>query len=359
MVTYMKNKKKDLLEKEEVFPIKTKNRVLYFDILNIIAILAVVIMHCNGIVHGNPEIRAWGTSLFIDCIMYWAVPIFFMLSGATLMNYRKKYNTKKFFEKRLKKVLIPFLFWAIIMFIWKYSTKQINFENFKITTFINGFFSNQEESTFLFMFDILGIYLTMPLVSLLVRDEYRKTLWFTVLLFLIFNATLPNVLPLFGITFNQSLSVQVGGYIIYVLLGYLLSTEEITKKQSIIIYIAALIGLCYRFFTTYFMSKAEGIVVRITWGYTSWHCILLAIAVFIFIKGLNINRIAENKKISKIITEISSCSFGIYLIHFIIRYYTIMFLKLDVYSWQFRTLGALFIYNYSCNCMGNEKNTFN
>ena len=105
---------------------KINNRVIYYDILNIIAIIAVIAMHCNGIVHGNPYTRAWNTSLVVECICYFAVPLFCMLPGATLMNYRKKYDTKTFFKKRFLKVLIPFIFWAIIMFIWKiYILKSI------------------------------------------------------------------------------------------------------------------------------------------------------------------------------------------------------------------------------------------
>ena len=78
---------------------KKNNRVIYFDILNIIAIIAVIAMHCNSIVHGKPNSTAWTTSLVIECICYFAVPLFCMLSGATLMNYREKYDTKTFFKK--------------------------------------------------------------------------------------------------------------------------------------------------------------------------------------------------------------------------------------------------------------------
>lgn len=66
-------------EKRELY-IKS-NRIVYFDILNILAILAVVAMHCNGIVHGNPRIRAWNSSLIVDCIFYWAVPVFLCFRG--------------------------------------------------------------------------------------------------------------------------------------------------------------------------------------------------------------------------------------------------------------------------------------
>ena len=76
-------------------------------------------MHCNGIVHGNINSRAWATSLIVDCICYFAVPLFIMISGANLMKYREKYDTKTFFKKRFMKVLIPIIFWAVFMFIWK------------------------------------------------------------------------------------------------------------------------------------------------------------------------------------------------------------------------------------------------
>lgn len=78
-------------------------RVVYFDILNIIAMIAVVSMHCNGIVHNNPNIRAWNTSLIVECICYWAVPVFCMLSGATLLNYRKNMILKPFLKREHKK----------------------------------------------------------------------------------------------------------------------------------------------------------------------------------------------------------------------------------------------------------------
>ena len=89
-----------------------KERVVYFDLLNIFAIISVIAMHCNGIVHGNPMNKGWGSSLLVDCIFYWAVPIFLMLSGATLMKYREKYDTKTFFKKRFQKefseLFLPF-----------------------------------------------------------------------------------------------------------------------------------------------------------------------------------------------------------------------------------------------------------
>ena len=73
---------------------KGKSRILYYDILNILACLCVVFIHSNGIVHTYSSSRAWKTALIFEVVGYWAVPIFIMLSGATLFKYRERYTTK-------------------------------------------------------------------------------------------------------------------------------------------------------------------------------------------------------------------------------------------------------------------------
>lgn len=85
-------------------PVK-KDRIVYFDILNILSIIAVIALHCNGIVHNfsTKYSTAWATSLIVECVCYWAVPIFLMLSGANLIKYREKYDTKTFLKKDFQK----------------------------------------------------------------------------------------------------------------------------------------------------------------------------------------------------------------------------------------------------------------
>lgn len=82
---------------------------IYIQILGVIACLAVVAMHVNGCFWQFSYDRYWITANIIECICYFAVPIFFMISGATLLNYRKRYTTAVFFKKRFGKTLVPFL----------------------------------------------------------------------------------------------------------------------------------------------------------------------------------------------------------------------------------------------------------
>ena len=153
---------------------ENKNRIVYFDVLNILACISVIFLHCNGIVHTYSTMRAWKTSLIIEVICYWAVPVFIMLTGATLMKYREKYDTKTFFFTRVLKVGIPFIFWALIMIFWKSATGNLKIEKWSIKNILNIIFLNGEEFTYYLMFIIIGIYLTLPILSILSEKNIEK-----------------------------------------------------------------------------------------------------------------------------------------------------------------------------------------
>ena len=91
-----------------------KKRIIYYDMLNIAAAFGVVCMHCNGIVHSYSNTSVWKQSLIVEVLAYWAVPIFFMLSGATLLKYQERYVSRIFIKKRIERTVVPFIIWNTI-----------------------------------------------------------------------------------------------------------------------------------------------------------------------------------------------------------------------------------------------------
>ena len=87
---------------------------LYISVLNCVSCVAVVLLHTNGIFWSHPSGELWISANFIETYFYWAVPIFFMISGATLMDYRERYTTAEFYKNRIKKTVVPFVFWSLI-----------------------------------------------------------------------------------------------------------------------------------------------------------------------------------------------------------------------------------------------------
>ena len=64
----------------------------YISILSVISSLAVVILHTNGCFWTFSYNGHWPSANVIESVMYFAVPIFFMISGATLIDYNERYD---------------------------------------------------------------------------------------------------------------------------------------------------------------------------------------------------------------------------------------------------------------------------
>ena len=97
----------------------TKGRNLTFDVINILACIGVVSLHHNGLVHTYKPGPGWVQALVIECLFYCSVPIFMLLSGANLLGYKERYDTKTFLKKRVIRVVVPWLFWSAVFLAWR------------------------------------------------------------------------------------------------------------------------------------------------------------------------------------------------------------------------------------------------
>lgn len=292
-------------------------------------------------VHTYHDTLAWKQALGVEVLCYWAVPIFFMLSGVTLMGYRDKYSTKEFFKKRFMRTVIPFIAWSFINVLFK----RINPLEIGGRTFINWFLQSKIENVYWFFIPLFAIYLSIPVLSLL--KDNRKILWYMAGAAFILNSLLPSVFKSIGLSWNSALSMQtMGGYLLFSVLGYLLSTMELSKKQRGILYLLGLFSAALRYFATLFLSQRDGVINKMFFGYINYYSVLLGVAVFVFFKYLPLcKKMTQNQKVTRALKTLSSLSFGVYLIHMII--YRILDDFILPNSWEWRILVPFLIYALS------------
>lgn len=137
-----------------------------------------------------------------------------------------------------------------------------------------------------------------------------------------------------GISWNLDVPV-VGSLIIYVLLGYLLSKEKLNLRQRCIIYFLGCVGLLFRYVYTYLLSIQKGSTDVSIKGYAKFHAVFLATAVFELAKNVKWEKYLPGV-VRKKLPLLSSCSFGIYLIHSIVMYYeqTIFHVSKEGHIWR-------------------------
>lgn len=320
----------------------TYNRVLYFDVLNVIACFGVVAMHFNGLTHAYSLTWDWVQAFSIDCLFYWAVPVFFMLSGATLIDYPDKYSTKEFFKKRFTRIFIPFLMWSVIALIWKTLTGQIE-PPAGPRSLISLIFNTQIIDIYWFFIPLFIVYLCIPVLARLRHD--RTTLWYMVLVGVLINILFPFLSEMCGVTWNQSAQFPLAsGYLIYAILGYLLYHQVLNRSTRFVIYILGVVGLLFRFIHTIASSALSGSFVQTSWGYENLPCFIESVAVFVLFSQIRWDKLFNSEKRTVFLSKVAGCSFGVYLIHMIVFWYGLAVTGLDGGDVEWRLIGPFAAY---------------
>jgi len=288
-----------------------------YDVLTILACLMVVFFHTNGIVYTYSDTLSWKISVVERCIVYSAIPVFFMLTGAKLMNYRERYSTKEYIKKRLQRVLIPFLFWNIFYIVFqRVLTPELSFHSVK--EFVSMFLNSEFQGRYWFFFPLFALYAAIPVISLVLQAKnHRKYLWYTVYATFVLSWVLKPLCGLLGIAYNSYLPLPVsGGFMIYALFGYLVSTEQWSRRKRVILYLSALVSGVFAIGYTIYASAAADTTELYMASYHYFPSGLTGAAIFVFVKHLFDKPATDRKrKSAKLLRTVSDCCMGVWLTH--------------------------------------------
>lgn len=289
-----------------------KKRESYYDVLNIMACVMVVALHCHGDFFNYSNTWRWVETLGVQVIAHWAVPIFYMLSGATLMGYRESYDTKTFFEKRIFHVVIPFFLWKFIYLVIYLTNGSYIYTGMR--TLLSDYFTNAMVGIFWFFFPLFGLYLSIPVLSLFAKEKYLFVFKYIIIVSFVIYSVLPCLSSILRIQFGAVTFPIGGNYLMYGILGYYLSKVEISRHHRRFIYVAGVVGAIIMAFYTYVSSKRIGDVDLGFMEYEYVPTFLMAVALFVAVKNLRIVNQASNR-VKNILKILAGTSFGVYLIH--------------------------------------------
>jgi surface polysaccharide O-acyltransferase-like enzyme len=293
-----------------------------YDLMNVIACFAVIMLHVSAGSWGGPNgSRGWYICILYETVFYWAVPVFFMLSGAKLIDYRKHYDTRTFLQKRLLKVGVPYLFWSLFAII-----AGLTFLDTIILADIDGFrkvveliITPKAVDIYWFFPVIISLYLVIPFLSQISENKRRESFGYLIVLNLITASVIPFVFRVFHMSWNsawESPFSTTSGAVTYLLFGYYLTHYEVTRKIRKMIYCAGIIGWGVRFLGTIVLSLRDAKLNGLFYGYNMPCGMTLSIAVFVFFFYHDWS--GMNRKFIEFFTWCSSHTFGIYLTHFYI-----------------------------------------
>ena len=317
----------------------SQKRVDYVSVLNVLSCFSVVVLHCNGVFWSRPDGRLWITSNFLETFFYFGVPIFFMISGVTLMDYNKRYSTRVYFEKRLHKVVIPFFIWSIISFLYSSRMAMQSGEkvDINIIHIIDNILNCRYMSIYWFFPPLFAVYLSIPVLAQIQNKE--RVYKYIAVTSIIFILTPPMIASLLSIGYNVGfIPCIMSGYILYPIVGYLFHKREFSTTERRFIYLAGVIGWAAQFIGTFVLS-GPGEINDTFKGYLNLPAFLQACAVFVALKYHT-----PNERVMNGINWLAKRTFGIYLLHMYLIQDVSQTLKIDMGSILWRTIGAAIIF---------------
>lgn len=291
-------------------------KIEYIDLANVIATFAVVFLHTNSCFWDFSKERYWLTANIIESIFIFAVPLFFMISSTTLIDYQKRYDTKTYFKKRLARAVIPFAFWTLFALVFDIVVlKTIPISDLSLELLYNGFVNNGFCGYYWFFTPLFIIYACLPLFASIEESKRIRIFKYIFVVGFIFNGTVPFIINAFHLKLVWPVSIYVvSGYSIFTIMGYLIHKIDFTPNQRCIIYVAGLAGLLMHFGGTYFESYALGGVSMIYKELTQAPILMYSGAVFLFIKQIASK--VMNTKLAGVVHFVKKYTFSIYLLHF-------------------------------------------
>ena len=294
----------------------TRRRVIYFDILRIVAIFFVVFVHLAAQHWADVDVssRAWFAFNLYCTTGKWSVPIFVMISGALFLG--RDVSISSILKKNVARIATAFLFWSGC-----YALVYLVFRHAPLSVVLSQFITGHYHLWFLYM--IVGLYLLIPLLRPIVQNE-TLTRYFLLLAF-VFTFLLPQ-LALFTSFVSYEVSAIIHtvimysycffplGFTAYFIGGYYLSRRDFSRREEITLYCIGAAGLLVSVFAPVALSRAQGAPSDIFYTYNSLNVLCTSVPIFVFAKQhLNFPRMGEQAY--ALLRKMSKYSFGVYLVH--------------------------------------------
>ncbi len=302
-----------------------KQRKNYIDYLRIFSAIGIVILHVASEFWyrrevGTPE---WSVMNLYESAVRWAVAVFIMISGSLFLS--RDIPIKTLYTKYIPRMAISYVVWSLLYATVDHYIKNgiwnLSFSELIKRTIDGGF-----HMWFIPM--IIGLYMCVPIFKEIIKSE-RITRYFLALSF-VFTFLIPQITQMvqdfiggrlaWGMTLiDQFVALKVEmnpvmGYPFYFILGYYITTVEITPKQRRFLYSLGIIGFLGTVLFTEILSGKAGTGQSQYYDYCSLGTLFEAVAVHTWFRSRSYPHEGRNA----VAHNLSQYTFGVYLVHVIL-----------------------------------------
>ncbi|WP_238907647.1 acyltransferase [Clostridium sp. YIM B02506] len=282
------------------------SRWYYIDYLRFISVICIIGIHASDIVAQTSKHFSiqWWYSTILQILVRIGLPIFFMMSGALLLNGKEE-SLFQFYVKRFSKVAIPFIaysFFYLFIFNYKWSL-------FSLSNLVHSLLDILKGPVFYhlwFVYTLLGLYVVAPFLKAMLQGLSNKILINLMIVILILRC-ISIYLPVTGV--NLGLTNYVfDNWVMYFISGYML-TRDLGEKFNKAVYRLGVISFIFTIIIIRYIPSFSNNLFDL-----SPTMVLMTASVFLFFKQSS-HRFPQNGPIYWVISLSNKYSYSIYLIH--------------------------------------------
>ena len=282
-------------------------------LMNVFLCFCVVMIHLTSSPLGELE-RGSLQYIFIFVInklLCFSVPSFIFLSGFKLYSKygNEKINLKEFFQKRVKKIIIPYIISVFIYFIYFYSKRWVSIRDLPEYIFLGTLAAH-----FYYIVIAVQLYVLFPLL----KSIFNKSIPLTTALALACT-----------VFFQQFLYFEysdrfAGSYIFYFVLGMLFAKHKLCERKYFVTGLLGFLITAIPHLSLSYMAR-EGVII---YRYAEIANIIYVTFSIISIYGACIRLSEKYNYINRCAKMLGSISYNVYLYHILV----IFMLEYDVFS---------------------------
>lgn len=285
-----------------------------YDYLRVVTAFFVVLLHASAsyvVLYNELSTLEWMAGNVYNSLSRWTVPVFFMLSGAFLLDPKRVETLAYFYKKRVLKIVVPLLAWSMIYYVYKGLTLEMPMS---LKDFVSRFIANDIYYHLWFLYVLLGIYLLVPLLRHFMKDVPPSYLLYFAVIWFIAVPFMKTANEFYGSTIY--FDIPIAGYLGYFILGYYLRVVVVKKSVLWGFFVVGTLSLAVTIYGTFTFTKAnDSVFYDFFYSNYSPTTALIAIAMFLLVKQL------KNTMGAKLVQLIGGTTFGIYLVHALLLNY--------------------------------------
>ena len=331
----------------ETAPQHRSKPIAFIDFASVLSAVAVVYLHTNGAFwRWRPDaVQPWWPSAnFIESFFIFAVPVFFMISGATLMDFNERYGLGTYFKKRAQKTLVPYVVWSLVGLAFQLVvTHEIAPDAVTLGFITRGLLNGSlgPGDVYWFFIALFCLYLSIPLFAEVPKERRTHIFAYLAVATFVLNILAPFVVALTGRNIPVTVTVGVGaGYLFYLFTGWIICHCEIPRPWRIAIYLLAVAGLVAQVVGTQVLTPRLGEIAMTFKGYQNLPCVLQSVGAFLFFKQVG-GALMRQETVARVIGFLKHYTFAVYLLHIFILQMVVMLLRIDVTSLAWRLFAPL------------------